>query len=330
MKFNSERIRLVICLSILFIIMLISPVRASNFIQIEPKLDVELPTVKNQPETEKSPVLIFRSDRNGSLDIYMIPLNQSNSTPNIMTHLTDNIIQLTDNNYDNKWPVLSPDGSKLAFVSNQSGKDYIYIMNIDGSNQHRLTDQIEKNENFPSWSRTGSKIVFSSGGRLAFANSDGTDYQQTNIFSSYACFSQDGNKILYLGIQDSNIYTVNINDTTQITQVTDDQSWKTSPCFSPDGNKIAFAANYGEGVQIYTMNLDGSELNQITNDQNAAGKGGVKWKSPGKIIYFSYEYPDGNSNCDIYSIWTDGTNKQRLTTDSSVDRAPDFGYVDFN
>lgn len=330
MKFNSERIRLVICLSTLFFIILISPVRASNFIQIEPKLDVELPTVKSQPETEKSQVLIFHSDRNGSLDIYMIALNQINSTPNIMTHLTDNIIQLTDNNYDNKWPSLSTDGSKLTFVSNQDGKDYIYIMNIDGSNQHRLTDQTEKNEGYPSWSRTGSKIVFSSGGRLAFANSDGSDYQQTNIFSSYACFSQDGNKILYLGIQDSNIYTVNINDTSQITQITDDQAWKTSPCFSPDGNKIAFAANYGEGVQIYTMDSDGSGLNQLTNDQNAAGKGGVKWKSPGKIIYFSYEYPNGNSNCDIYSIWTDGTNKQRLTTDSSVDRSPDLGYVDFN
>ena len=330
MKFTFKRIRTVICLSILFIIILISPVRASNFIQIEPKLDVELPTVKNLPETEKSPVLIFHSDRNGSLDIYMIALDQSNSTPNIMTHLTDNIIQLTDNNFDNKWPSLSPDGSKLAFVSNQSGKDYIYLMNIDGTNKYKLTDQVEKNEIYPTWSRTGSKIVFSSGGRLAFANSDGSDYQQTNIFSSHSCFSRDGNKILYLGIQDNNIYTVNINDTTQITQITDDQVWKTSPHFSPDGNKIAFAANYGEGVQIYIMNSDGSGLTQLTNDQNAAGKGGVKWKSPGKIIYFSYEQPNGNQNCDIYSIWADGSNKQRLTTDSAVDRSPDLGYIDLN
>ena len=330
MKFNSEKIRLGICLSILFFVLLISPVRASNFIKIEPKLDVELPSVKNQPESEKTQVLIFQSDRNGSLDIYMTALNQNNSNPNIMTHLTDNIIQLTDNNFDNKWPSLSPDGSKLAFVSNQSGKDYIYLMNLDGSNKHRLTDQTEQNENYPTWSNTGSKIVFSSGGRLAFANSDGSDYQQTNIFSSHACFSPDGNKILYLGIQDNNIYTVNINDVTQITQITDDQVWKTSPNFSPDGNKIAFAANYGEGVQIYTMNPDGSGLNQLTNDQNAAGKGGVIWKSHEKIFYFSYEQPNGNQNCDIYSIWTDGSNKQRLTTDSSVDRSPDLGFVDLN
>jgi Tol biopolymer transport system component len=56
-------------------------------------------------------------------------------------------------------PVWSPDGSKIAFVSNRDGRRDIYIMNADGSNVTRLTkDSIIKWS--PSWSPDGTKIAF--------------------------------------------------------------------------------------------------------------------------------------------------------------------------
>ena len=61
-------------------------------------------------------------------------------------------------------PAWSPDGSKIAFVKTSYYKQnsnwgVIWVMNADGSNKVKLTDDTEK-FNSPSWSPDGSKIVF--------------------------------------------------------------------------------------------------------------------------------------------------------------------------
>ena len=61
-------------------------------------------------------------------------------------------------------PAWSPDGSKIAFVKttyyNQgSNWGVIWVMNADGSNMVKLTDDTEK-LNSPAWSPDGNKIVF--------------------------------------------------------------------------------------------------------------------------------------------------------------------------
>ena len=39
--------------------------------------------------------------------------------------------------------------------------------------------------------------------------------------------------------------------------------------FSPDGQQIVFARNGADGVQLYTMNADGTGITQITHGDNA-------------------------------------------------------------
>ena len=56
----------------------------------------------------------------------------------------------------------SPDGRKMAFVSDRDGNGEIYVMNADGSAQRRLTRN-PASDGGPVWSPDGRKIVFVSG-----------------------------------------------------------------------------------------------------------------------------------------------------------------------
>jgi Tol biopolymer transport system component len=63
-------------------------------------------------------------------------------------------ISLTDGRVTHakdEYPKWSPDGEKIAFASTRSGNWDIYLINADGSNITRLTDDPE-NDIYPSWS----------------------------------------------------------------------------------------------------------------------------------------------------------------------------------
>lgn len=68
-------------------------------------------------------------------------------------------IQLTNDTFQNTCPAVSPDGARIAFVSNRSGTQDIWLMNADGKGTLQLTSDtgIQKD---PSWSPDGKKIAY--------------------------------------------------------------------------------------------------------------------------------------------------------------------------
>ena len=100
---------------------------------------------------------------------------------------------------------VSPDGKKIAYtvsyydVAQNKGNADIYIMDIEGKNQHRLT-QTPQGENSLAWKADGAKLAFLRGGRLyemdvnSMAEAPVTD-EGTDI-SGYI-YSPKGNKILF-------------------------------------------------------------------------------------------------------------------------------------
>ncbi len=67
----------------------------------------------------------------------------------------------------NKVPVVSPDGSKLAFISNRNGIDNIYIAYLDSSKYFAVTDIISGIRSL-SWSPDGKELAFSAFHKGAF------------------------------------------------------------------------------------------------------------------------------------------------------------------
>lgn len=70
-----------------------------------------------------------------------------------------NQTRLTNNPYHDTRPTWSPDGNKVAFVSDRDGNEEIYAIDADGSNLVRLT-HTSASDISPAWSPDGKKIAF--------------------------------------------------------------------------------------------------------------------------------------------------------------------------
>src|SRR5215212_8740541 len=68
-------------------------------------------------------------------------------------------------------PLFSPDGKRLAFVSNRTGNGDIYVLNLETNDLSRLTFD-DSSDNLDAWSRDGNWIYFSSSSRDIAGMSD--------------------------------------------------------------------------------------------------------------------------------------------------------------
>jgi Tol biopolymer transport system component/imidazolonepropionase-like amidohydrolase len=84
-------------------------------------------------------------------DLYSVPITGGEATA-----LTDDIAW-------NFQPRFSPDGSRIAFISDRSGAENLWIMAADGSEPYAVTDEREHLVHTPSWSPDGDFLVIKKG-----------------------------------------------------------------------------------------------------------------------------------------------------------------------
>jgi Tol biopolymer transport system component len=78
-----------------------------------------------------------------------------------VTNDDGSVTNLTKTLGENRGPAWSPDGTKIAFLSNRTGVFDLYVMNADGSGVTALTAD-SASEGRPAWSPDGTKIAFAS------------------------------------------------------------------------------------------------------------------------------------------------------------------------
>jgi Tol biopolymer transport system component len=220
----------------------------------------------------------------------------------------------------------------IVFVSERDGDQEIYIMNADGSDQRRLTNDPSTN-GWPNWSPDGKQMAFQSN-RSGALNiylmdvlggsqvDDSKVYQLTNSppgrGSWEPAWSPDGKRIVYSAQQTSgsDIFLMD-PDGTGRQRLTDNKAIDGTPAWSPDGKQIAFFSDRDGNWEIYVMNADGSNVRRLTHhpgqDHSPA------WSPDGTRIAFVSER-DGNE--EIYVMNPDGANLRRLTRNKAEDWFP--------
>ena len=106
-----------------------------------------------------SKAIAISADRDGNVEIYVMNVTEALEGFDIsnQVRLTSTTNDSGIKNFVSSW---SPDGSRIAFSSNRDGNSEIYVMDSDGNNVVRLTDNPASDKE-PAWSLDGDRIAFS-------------------------------------------------------------------------------------------------------------------------------------------------------------------------
>ncbi len=252
-----------------------------------------------------------------------------------------------DNGFYNSSPSISPNGDKMAFISDRDGTFGIYTMDLNKKddperlvNSFRKRDFEQLNILTPgiSWDPTGKKLVVSakSGGEDAIFIVDVKDGDYDKLFFGLrsitsVTWSPDGEKLAFIGssIGQSDIFMYNMKSK-KLTNLTSDAFSDFFPVWSKDSKKLYFISDRGENIDdsklssdfriwnynyestdIYSMNIDSKKITRITFDSEYEKTSLAISPDENKLLFVS----DKNGIGNIYETnLKDGSTKPKTNS----------------
>ena len=225
---------------------------------------------------------------------------------------TGESIQMTYHPQNDSSPRWSPDGSKIAFLSNREQKNQIWIISTTGGEAHQLTKLKDGVSGSIRWSPDGQKIAFITPRELSDEEKKAKEEKRDEIVVDETM------RLNQLSIIDV--------DSGEVQRLTDGKTYVSAPSWSPDSKKIAFTSRPSTDVddlffsKIFTIQSSGGTPERLTNTK-ALTEMSPQWSPDGKHIAFSagpgydlWADPD-----DVYCVPAEGGSPTNLT--AQLDRS---------
>ncbi len=192
--------------------------------------------------------------------------------------------QITEgNDWNDSDPQWSPDGQRIAFVSNRSGKEYdenrntdVWVIAADGGELTRISDHAEA-DNSPRWSPDGKQIAFA--GVLH-------ERDHPKIFLAPA----GGGAPSVMIARDLDLIPTGLE-------------------WAGDGRSIVFEAGIKGESQVFRIDMQSQSIVPVTKGARAVHTPDFNWNTHA-IVYTAndFKHPD-----DVYIADLNGANERKLT-----------------
>ena len=225
--------------------------------------------------------------------------------------------------YSIRW---SPDGSRLAYLSNEEGKPQLYVRWMD-TGQTALVTNVTSNPSNITWSPDGKHIAFTMSVDAKEKpldikmpkKPDGAKWSPSFQYITKARYQADGRGILEPAYTHIFIVPADGGTARQLTSGNYHHNGRLS--FSPDSDKVYFSANRSDNWEyepvegdIFSVDMMGN-IAQLTNDKGLESSPVV---SPdGKHIAYARRDDEKvmYKNSYLYVMKSDGTDAKNLTKD---------------
>ena len=205
---------------------------------------------------------------------------------------------LTGHRMDDASPRWSPDGSKIAFISNRDrDRENVFVMSASGGDANQLT-AIDEIVSEIAWRPEGTGIAFSAGvGQLDWIGL--VDLQgrvervvsfpdaEAHLGGDYGHpfpWSPDGRRLAFA----SNLHgwnDIGVLDlaTRELRWVVRNRREKLRPVWSPDGSRLAYLENRDGNVQVKSASASGRGIQAVSPAEGVAQR--ARWHPDGGLVY---------------------------------------------
>jgi Tol biopolymer transport system component len=177
---------------------------------------------------------------------------------------------------ENAYPRWSPDGRRILFQSNRTGRWQLYVMDRDGSNERRLTDD-GFDDNLPDLSPDGTRVAFVS--------------------------NRNGDQDVWVMAMDGG----------GLRNLTRDPGFDIHPYWAPDGKSVLFNSNRraADNYDVYRVSLDGEDLERLTDSDDEETCARLSPDGKRIVLLVGERTRDGND--EVYSLDSHGEQRRNLS-----------------
>ncbi|MGH2812050.1 MAG: S9 family peptidase [Actinomycetota bacterium] len=244
----------------------------------------------------------------------------------VPTDGSDAPARLTSGNKIDVLPRWSPDGTRIAFLSNREGDAHqLYAIRIDGGEPVKLTD-LEQGAGSHSWSPDGEQLAFTS-------VVPGPDYEKEEKDRparriTRLRFRAEGAG--WTSDRFSHVFVVRADGDSERDQITSGDFQNQDPVWSPDGSRLAFVSSRDPdwdlklGNGIFVVEVENKKVSRLTS--GAAQHSQLSWSPDGALIAcrFTINPDELPANAHVAVVDVESGRVNVLTRELDRNCAPTF------